>query len=152
MLPMMPLVNGAKSFGSWKLLGSIGYHRFGSAVEPTSDGLAPDGSHRASCVAFSIWQRNRTPPVGVPFGYPTGFAVKPQLGDMPEPEKICAVPMMRQPSTTCLRNSIAGLDGRNVVTEVRVEGMRTVGRRRGRAACLPGSPASVRVSASSVNC
>ena len=39
----------------------------------------------------------------IPPGYPTGFAVKVHLGDMPEPEKICAVPMMRQPSTIWLR-------------------------------------------------
>src|SRR3954452_17463115 len=58
MLPMMPFVNGAYPLGSWKLLGSIGYHKCGSDVEPTSDGLAPDGNHRASSVAFSIWQRN----------------------------------------------------------------------------------------------
>src|SRR6266496_6409237 len=107
MLPMMPLVNGAYPFGSWKLFGSIGYHSLGSAVEPTSAGLAPDGRNRASCVAVIIWQRNRTPPVGVPLGYPTGFAVKPQLGAMPAPEKICAVPVMRHPSTTCLNTRLS---------------------------------------------
>src|ERR1051326_1263750 len=87
---------GRTKWGRWK-----GYQRRGSAVEPTEPGVAPLGSQTPFIVGSTIWQRNSTPPVGVPLGQPTGVPWKLQVTFRAEPEYSDAEPLKCQPSSTC---------------------------------------------------
>src|SRR2546429_6482040 len=96
----MPRVKVEVTFGKTKLVALSAYQSRWSAVEPTEAGVAPGGSHRLA--GFSIWQRKRTPPVGVPLGQPTGLFVLLQVMFMGGAKSNTAVTFRVQPPTNCL--------------------------------------------------